>query len=565
MKKATLVMICIGALLVAYVALHIGSVVSQRPPVDVAMLSGLVDAVRVSMFQPFNFVLNKDTIEALLIFEAVYALFLLYQHGSSKRLMPGAEHGTAKWANPEAFKPFTSLNTKENIILTKSEHLSMDVYRTNRNLNVTLVGGAGTSKTRGCILPNILQANTSYVITDPKGELYRTTAKFLESKGYIVRKFDLINMADSDNYNPFAYVREEEDILKLIGNLIANTDGAVEKSGDPFWEKAEMALLSALFFYLFKECAPDEQTLAMAEDLIRAANKMVCEIHVIDGKEVKFYLSKLDVIFRELARESPRHVAVLQYEIFKIATEKTAKSILIAAGVRLSAFNFTKVAQLTSTDNLDLAFIGDRKTALFVVISDTDSTYNFLVAMMYQQLFNLLCYRADFVFSGRLPIHVRFMLDEFANIGQIPNFSKLIATIRGRNISTTIALQDYAQLEEGYPKSWKTILANCDSALFFGSTEQTTLEHVSKRLGPATIDVENKSHNKNNGRDSIGINQQVLGRGLLLADEIGRLPNEECILLLRGLEPFRSRKYVLEEHPEYATLVATKQQHKSTA
>jgi len=473
---------------------------------------------------------------------AVAALILL---DLQKKYMFGKEHGTAKWGDKKDIEKIRDKDDSKNIILTKTEMLSTDTRKTRKNLNVLVVGGAGTGKSRFVAKPNLLQANTSYVITDTKGDLVRDTGQSYIEAGFKLKVFNLIEMGYSLCYNLFAYIRSEADVLKIINALIKNTNPKGYTGGnDPFWEKSEAALLQAIFFYIWYEIVPEEQNMKTVMQLLKYANVK---------EEDESYVSDLDIIFNELEKDKPNHIANRQYTIFKQGAGKTAKSILISVGVRLSAFNIDAVANLTSKDELELDKLGDEKTALFIVIPDSDTTFNFLAAMMYTQLFDSLYYTADFKNKGRLKYHVRAILDEFANIGYIPDFENRIATMRSREISCTIILQNLAQLETMYKDSWKTIVGNCDSFLFLGSKELSTLEYVSKQLGKETIDTRNINYGKGK-QGSTSYNYGIHGRELMTPDEIGRMPDDDCILMIRGLYPFYSKKYVLENHPRYKHL-----------
>ena len=431
-----------------------------------------------------------------------------------------------------------------NIILTQRVRLGMDGYITQRNMNVLVVGGSGSGKTRFFCKPNIYSANCSYLITDPKGELLRAAGGLLVALGYEVRVFNLIDPSQSDGYNPFSYIHSEKDVLTLIDNLIKNTTPRNASSNDPFWEKAEIALDSALMLYLVSEAPSEEQNF---ETLIYMMN-------FADVKEEdEQYRSPLDMLFRALEEEQPNHVAVKQYAIFKQAAGKTAKSILISCGARLAPFDIKELRELMETDEMELDTIGDRKTALFVIISDTDDTFNFVVSILYTQLFNLLCDKADDEYGGRLPVHVRCLLDEFANIGQIPKFEKLIATIRSREISASIILQSQSQLKAIYKDNADTIVGNCDTTLFLGGKEKTTLKEISEILGKETIDSFNTSETR--GRElSHGLNYQKLGKQLMTEDEIAVMDGGKCILQLRGVRPFFSDKFDITKHPKYKYL-----------
>ena len=431
-----------------------------------------------------------------------------------------------------------------NIILTQRVRLGMDGYITQRNMNVLVVGGSGSGKTRFFCKPNIYSANCSYLITDPKGELLRAAGGLLVALGYEVRVFNLIDPSQSDGYNPFSYIHSEKDVLTLIDNLIKNTTPRNASSNDPFWEKAEIALDSALMLYLVSEAPSEEQNF---ETLIYMMN-------FADVKEEdEQYRSPLDMLFRALEEEQPNHVAVKQYAIFKQAAGKTAKSINISCGARLAPFDIQELREITMYDELELDTLGDRKTALFLIMSDTDSTFNFLISMIYSQLFNLLCEKADDVYGGRLPVHVRCLIDECANIGQIPNLEKLMATIRSREISACLVLQAQSQLKALYKDNADTIIGNCDSSIFLGGKEPGTLKELNQALGKETIDTFNTGESR--GREvSHSLNYQKLGKDLATIDELAVLDGGKCILQLRGVRPFLSDKYDITRHPNYKYL-----------
>lgn len=407
-----------------------------------------------------------------------------------------------------------------------------------------VVGGSGAGKSRTYAIPNIMQCNCSMVITDPKAELLRKTGGVLERNGYEVRVFDLINPETSWCYNPFAYVRDDKDVLKLINNLIRNTTPKGAQSSDPFWEKSETALLQALMLYLLHEAPPEEQNFPMIMEMLGSAQVK---------EDDEDYQSPLDILFERLEMRDPESIAVKQYAIYKQAAGKTAKSILISCGARLAPFDIAELRELMSYDELELDLVGDRKTALFVIISDTDDTFNFIVSIMYTQLFNLLCDRADDVYGGRLPIHVRCLLDEFANIGQIPKFEKLIATIRSREISASIILQSKSQLKAIYKDNADTIEGNCDTTLFLGGKEKTTLKEIAEILGKETIDLYNTSDTRGSQR-SYGMNYQKTGKELMSQDEIAVMDGGKCILQVRGVRPFFSNKYDICKHKNYKYL-----------
>jgi len=531
--------------MLSYYVIHAGAVLSDYDKLINHIDNFDRDIVEHIKTVPF-FIPGIEQLKLLLFssvfYWAVSAYILL---DIQKKYMFGKEHGTAKWGEKKDIEKLTDKDESKNIILTKTEKLSTDTRKTRKNLNVLVIGGAGTGKSRFVAKPNLLQANTSFVITDPKGELLKDTGHSFIEAGFKLKVFNLIEMGYSLCYNLFAYIRSETDVLKIINALIKNTNPKGHTGGnDPFWEKSEAALLQALFFYIWYEIVPEEQNMGTVMQLLKYANVK---------EEDESYVSDLDIIFNELQKDKPNHIANRQYTIFKQGAGKTAKSILISVGVRLAAFNIDAVSNLTSKDELELDKLGDEKTALFIVIPDSDTTFNFLAAMMYSQLFDSLYYTADFKNKGRLKHHVRCILDEFANIGYIPDFENRIATMRSREISCTIILQNLAQLETMYKDSWKTIVGNCDSFLFLGSKELSTLEYVSKQLGKETIDTRNINLNK--GRQgNTAYNYGIHGRELMTPDEIGRMPDDDCILMIRGLYPFYSKKYVLENHPRYKHL-----------
>ncbi|MEK4120595.1 type IV secretory system conjugative DNA transfer family protein [Paenibacillus sp. FSL W8-0919] len=494
---------------------------------------------------------NQKTLRILFLELLAFFLFAVYRITVQKNFMRGKEHGTATWGGSADRKKIADKDPLNNVILTNTERLSLNTKKFKRNLNILVVGGAGTGKSRFVVKPNLLQANTSFVVTDPKGELLRDTGYFLRSQGYNIKVFNLIDPSKSSKYNPFAYIRKESDILKLIHLLIKNTNPNKNSGGDPFWEKAETALLQAIFFYIYYELRESEHHFGTVFEMLRLAE--VKE----DDEEFK---SEFDFLFEKLREVKPNHMAVKQYDVFRMASGKTAKSILISAGVRLSPFGISEIEELLSKDELKLTKLGDEKTALFVLIPDSDTTFNFLAAMMYSQLFDSLYYVADFENRGSLKHHVRFLLDEFANIGQIPDFDKMIATMRSRNISVTPIIQNMAQLKNLYKDAWETIVGNCDSILFLGGQERSTLEWVNKGLGKTTIDTSTSSRSR--GRSgSTSVSYGIQGRELMTIDEISRMPNEKCILFVRGLSPFYSDKFKLEKHKNYKFLYDANDQY----
>ena len=463
---------------------------------------------------------------------------------NAKKYRHGMEYGSARWGTPKDIEPFMAPKFSDNIILTKTERLMMSNRppdpKNARNKNVLVVGGSGSGKTRFWLKPNLLQCHSSYVVTDPKGTIVLECGNVMLKNGYKVRILNTINFKKSMHYNPFAYVHSEKDILKLVTTLMTNTKGE-GSGGDPFWEKSERLLLTALIAYLHYEAPVEEQNFAT---LLEMLNTM----QVLEDDEE--YQNPVDLLFEELAKEKPNSFAGRQYKLYKLAAGKTAKSILISCGARLAPFDIQELRDLTMYDELQLDTLGDKKTALFLIMSDTDSTFNFLISMVYTQLFNLLCDKADDVYGGKLPIHVRCLIDECANIGQIPNLEKLVATIRSREISACLVLQARSQLKAIYKDNADTIVGNMDSQIFLGGSEPTTLKDLSEMLGKETIDAFNTSDTRGNS-PSYGTTFQKMGHELLSRDEIAVLDGGKCILQLRGVRPFLSDKYDLTQHPNY--------------
>ena len=463
---------------------------------------------------------------------------------NAKKYRHGMEYGSARWGTAKDIEPFMAPKFADNIILTKTERLMMSNRppdpKNARNKNVLVVGGSGSGKTRFWLKPNLLQCHSSYVVTDPKGSIVVECGNALLKNGYKLKILNTINFKKSMHYNPFAYVHSEKDILKLVTTLMTNTKGE-GSGGDPFWEKSERLLLTALIAYLHYEAPEEEQNFAT---LLEMLNTM----QVLEDDEE--YQNPVDLLFEELAKKKPNSFAGRQYKLYKLAAGKTAKSILISCGARLAPFDIQELRDLTMYDELQLDTLGDRKTALFLIMSDTDSTFNFLISMVYTQLFNLLCDKADDVYGGKLPIHVRCLIDECANIGQIPQLEKLVATIRSREISACLVLQTRSQLKAIYKDNADTIVGNMDSQIFLGGSEPTTLKELSEALGKETIDSYNNSDTRGNS-PSYGTNYQKLGHELLSRDEIAVLDGDKCILQLRGVRPFLSDKYDLTQHPSY--------------
>ena len=463
---------------------------------------------------------------------------------NAKKYRHGMEYGSARWGNAKDIEPFTAPKFSDNIILTKTERLMMSNRppdpKNARNKNVLVVGGSGSGKTRFWLKPNLLQCHSSYVVTDPKGTIVLECGQAMLKNGYKVKVLNTINFKKSMHYNPFAYVHSEKDILKLVTTLMTNTKGE-GSGGDPFWEKSERLLLTALIAYLHYEAPVEEQNFAT---LLEMLNTM----QVLEDDEE--YQNPVDLLFEELAKKKPNSFAGRQYKLYKLAAGKTAKSILISCGARLAPFDIQELRNLTMYDELQLDTLGDKKTALFLIMSDTDSTFNFLISMVYTQLFNLLCDKADDVYGGKLPIHVRCLIDECANIGQIPNLEKLVATIRSREISACLVLQARSQLKAIYKDNADTIVGNMDSQIFLGGSEPTTLKDLSEMLGKETIDAFNTSDTRGNS-PSYGTTFQKMGHELLSRDELAVLDGGKCILQLRGVRPFLSDKYDLTQHPNY--------------
>ena len=480
---------------------------------------------------------------------AVLIKFIVYTKGkNAKKFRQGKEYGSARWGNRKDIEPYMDEKFQNNILLTKTERLSMNGRPSNpkyaRNKNVLVIGGSGSGKTRFYVKPNLMQMHSSYCVTDPKGTIVLECGKMLEDNGYEIRILNTINFKKSMKYNPFSYIHSEKDILKLVQTIIANTKGEGEKAGEDFWVKAEKLYYTALIAYIYYEAPKEEKNFATLLDMIDAS-----EVREDDEN----YKNPIDRLFEALEKKEPRHFAVKQYKKYKLAAGKTAKSILISCGARLAPFDIQELRDLMSEDELELDCLGERKTALFVIISDTDDTFNFVVSIMYSQLFNLLCDKADDVYGGRLPVHVRFLLDEFANIGLIPKFEKLIATIRSREISASIILQAQSQLKAIYKDNADTIIGNCDSTLFLGGKEKTTLKELSETLGKETIDLYNISETKSN-QNSFAMNYQKTGKDLMSQDEITVMDGGKCIFQLRGVRPFFSDKFDITKHKNYRLL-----------
>lgn len=478
---------------------------------------------------------------------AAIRLYVYMKAKNAKKYRKNVEYGSARWGTREDIQPYINPDFQQNVILTQTEHLTMESRPENpvtaRNKNVLIIGGSGSGKTRFWLKPNLMQCHSSYVITDPKGSILIECGKLLQKKDYRIKFFNTINFKKSMHYNPFSYIRSEKDILKLVNCLITNTKGD-GKSGDDFWQKAETLLYCALIGYIHYEAPEDEQNMSMLIDLLNSMETR---------EDNEDYQNPVDLMFEDLEMNNPHHFAVRQYKKFKLAAGKTAKSILISCGARLAVFDIEELREITSYDELELDNLGDEKTALFLIMSDTDSSFSFLISMIYSQLFNLLCEKADDVYGGRLPVHVRCLIDECANIGQIPNLEKLIATIRSREISACLVLQAQSQLKSIYKDNADTIIGNCDSLIFLGGKEKSTLKEMAETLGKETIDTFNTGESR--GREvSHSLNYQKLGKELMSVDELAVMDGGMCILQLRGVRPFLSRKYDITKHPNYRYL-----------
>ena len=486
--------------------------------------------------QPTNIVWTDKSLPTILICLAAYGMAVLLYRTNQGRTRDGEEHGSAAWATPASVN--AQFAQKESIPLTQHVRLGLDTHRHRRSLNVLVIGGSGAAKTRSFVLPNILTANTNYVITDPKSEVLLATGGYLKEQGYDVRVLNLVNLEQSDGYNPFRYLRDEKDVLKLVNNLIQSTTPKGSHESDPFWTKAETALLQAIILMLFQEAPEYEQNFSMVMRVLEYA-----EVR----EEDEGHVSPLDLLFESIERRKPDSVAVRQYKVFKLAAGKTAKSILVSTAVRLAPFNLPQIQALTEHDDMDLYTLGEKKVALYAVIPDNDNTFNFLVSLLYAQAFQALYYSADQIHHGPLPRHVRFVLDEFAAM-PLPGFTRELATMRSRSISASVIIQNMAQIKELYKDSWETIPGNCDTILYLGGNESSTHKYVSEMLGKATIDT--KTHGQTKGKSgSYSTNFQMSGRELLTPDEVRKLDNRYALLFIRGASPVMDEKYDLMHHP----------------
>lgn len=504
----------------------------------------LLDRLTVAVNNPTHIVFNEYSLKAVLIFLFFYAMGIGVYFSSRENRRPGEEHGSARWGNVKSIvRIYAAKNSSSNIILTQNMRLGLNAKKHRRNLNVLVVGGSGAGKTRFYAKPNIMQCNTSFIVADPKGEMLRSIAPLLIEKGYDIKVFNLIEPENSDGYNPFVYIRKDEDVIRLISNLIQNTTPKNAQQNDPFWEKSEIALDSALMLYLLHEAPPEEQTFEMLMFLIENAATVEDDE---DG-----YQSPVDILFNGLEEEKPEHIAVKQYKIFKQASGKTAKSILISAAVRLAAFNLPEIAKMTSYDNLDIGSLGERKRAIFCVIPDNDNSFNYLVGMLYTQAFQALYFNADSNHGGELPVPVHIVMDEFANVALPDNFERILATMRSRRISVSIIIQNMAQLKALFKDSWENITGNCDTLLYLGGNEQSTHEYISKMLGKETIDTRTRGITKGQ-HGSSNTNYQNAGRELLTLDEVRLLDNSNALIFIRGERPLIDKKFDILSHPNIA-------------
>lgn len=504
----------------------------------------LLYRLTVAVNNPTHIVFNEYSLKAVLIFLFLYAMGIGVYFSSRENRRPGEEHGSARWGNVKSIvRRYADKNDSSNIILTQNMRLGLNAKKHRRNLNVLVVGGSGAGKTRFYAKPNLMQCNTSFIVADPKGEMLRSIAPLLIEKGYDIKVFNLIEPENSDGYNPFVYIRKDEDVIRLISNLIQNTTPKNAQQNDPFWEKSEIALDSALMLYLLHEAPPEEQTFEMLMFLIENAATVEDDE---DG-----YQSPVDILFNGLEEEKPEHIAVKQYKIFKQASGKTAKSILISAAVRLAAFNLPEIAKMTSYDNLDIGSLGERKRAIFCVIPDNDNSFNYLVGMLYTQAFQALYFNADSNHGGELPVPVHIVMDEFANVALPDNFERILATMRSRRISVSIIIQNMAQLKALFKDSWENITGNCDTLLYLGGNEQSTHEYISKMLGKETIDTRTRGITKGQ-HGSSNTNYQNAGRELLTLDEVRLLDNSNALIFIRGERPLIDKKFDILSHPNIA-------------
>ena len=532
-NKTSLALWGLGLLPVVWAALIVAPFLSQGH-------SGIMTAFTNGMKDPTAITWCADSPKAILIFLLIFGLGIGIYYAMKRNYRKGEEHGSAKWGDPKQLsRKYADKSKPDNILLSQNVRIGLDGRKHRRNLNVMVVGGSGSGKTRFYAKPNVMQCNTSFVVLDPKGEILRDTGHLLKQQGYELRILDLIHTERSHCYNPFIYLRDDKDVLKLVSNIVRNTTPKGAQSNDPFWERAETALMEALILYLVHEAPPHEQSFPMVMEMIGAADVR---------EEDEEYASVLDELFERLEMRDPEHLAVKQYHIFKLAAGKTAKSILISLGVRLEKFNLPQIASVVSHDELDFPTLGKKKVALFALIPDNDSSLNFIIGMLYTQLFQELYYLADHVYGGRLPVHVHCVMDEFANVALPDEFDKILSTMRSREISVSIILQNLAQLKALFEKQWESIVGNCDEFVYLGGNEQSTHEYISKLLGKATIDT--NTYGQSKGRSgSYSTNWQITGRELYMPDEVRMLNNRYALLFIRGERAVQDGKYDILRHP----------------
>lgn len=538
LDKAVLIVLILLIIPVAWLALTLAPIMVEDPN-----LAQLLDGLNAAMAQPMLIRWVDTSPKYLLMFVGLYAVNLLAWVSSRRRTKPLEEYGSARWGDARQIsRKYAARDPTANLLLTEHFCLGLDGRAHRRNLNVLVVGGSGAGKTRFYAKPNVMQGNTSFVVTDPKGEICRDTGALMKKLGYDVKVIDLINMNDSYGYNPLNYITSDNDVLRLVTNLIRNTTPKGANINDPFWEKSETALLQALILYLVHEAPEDERSFGMVMEMLQAA-----EVR----EEDENFRSDLDILFDRLAMQNPDHIAVKQYRIFKMAAGKTAKSILVSVGVRLATFNLSQVTRMTDFDEMDIPSIGECKTVVYCCIPDNDSSFNYLIGMFYTQVFQQLYHLADHKYGGRLPVHVHFVMDEFANVALPDDFEKLLATMRSREISVSIIIQNMAQLKALFKDNWESLVGNCDAFLYLGGNEQSTHEYVSKLMGKGTIDT--TTHGLNRGRNgSYSDNYQQTGRELLTPDEVRMLDNRYALLFVRGERPIVDEKYNLLKHPNIA-------------
>lgn len=536
-QKTIYILLAILSVFVIWLALMVAGCYEEG-----IKLFELLDRLTVAVNNPTHIVFNEYSLKAVLIFLFLYAMGIGVYFSSKENRRPGEEHGSARWGNVKSVvRRYMDKDSYKNIILSQNMRLGLNAKKHRRNLNVLVVGGSGAGKTRFYAKPNLMQCNTSFIVADPKGEMLRSIAPLLIENGYDIKVFNLIEPENSDGYNPFVYIRKDEDVIKLISNLIQNTTPKNASQNDPFWEKSEIALDSALMLYLLHEAPPEEQTFEMLMFLIENAA-------TVEDEDESGYQSPVDILFQGLEDEKPEHIAVRQYKIFKQASGKTAKSILISAAVRLAAFNLPEIAKMTSYDNLDIGTLGERKRAIFCVIPDNDNSFNYLVGMLYTQAFQALYFNADNNHGGELPIPVHIVMDEFANVALPDNFERILATMRSRRISVSIIIQNMAQLKALFKDSWENITGNCDTLLYLGGNEQSTHEYISKMLGKETIDTRTRGITKGQ-HGSSNTNYQNAGRELLTLDEVRLLDNSNALIFIRGERPLIDKKFDILSHP----------------